>query len=85
MEPAEQIEGGSSDDEGPPLKQLKASVNQVCLHVACSAQPVCLVEQLQTVRSNYRGRVDQFRIKVESLTSCCSNSRVVYPQEIDDG
>lgn len=65
VEAAEQHEDGSSDEEGPPRKQLKPSVNKVCQHVACSAQPVCLVEQLQTVRSNYRGRVDQFRIKVE--------------------
>ncbi|KAL3133282.1 hypothetical protein ABBQ38_007162 [Trebouxia sp. C0009 RCD-2024] len=63
VEAAEQHEDGSSDEEGPPRKQLKPSVNKVCQHVACSAQPVCLVEQLQTVRSNYRGRVDQFRIK----------------------
>ncbi len=53
-----------SDDEQPPRKQMKASVNKVCAHVACSAQPVCLVEQLQIVRDNYRGRIDQFRIKV---------------------
>ena len=64
-EAAEPVGGSASDDEGPPRKQLKASVNKVCPHVACSAQPVCLVEQLQTVRSNYRGRVDQFRIKVQ--------------------
>ena len=65
-EAVEEFEGGSSGDEGPPRKQLKPSVNKVCPHVACSAQPVCLVEQLQTVRSHYRGRVDQFRIKVEN-------------------
>ena len=53
-----------SDDEGPPKKQLKATVNKVCVHVACSAQTVCLIEQLQIVRDNYRGRIDQFRIKV---------------------
>ncbi|KAA6420117.1 MAG: DNA polymerase lambda [Trebouxia sp. A1-2] len=52
-----------SDDEGPPKKQLKATVNKVCVHVACSAQTVCLIEQLQIVRDNYRGRIDQFRIK----------------------
>ncbi|KAL0035862.1 hypothetical protein WJX77_005685 [Trebouxia sp. C0004] len=52
-----------SDDEGPPKKQLKATVNKVCVHVACSAQTVCLIEQLQLVRDNYRGRIDQFRIK----------------------
>lgn len=65
VEAAEQHLGASSDEEGPPRKRLKPSVNKVCQHAACSAQPVCLVEQLQTVRSNYRGRVDQFRIKVE--------------------
>lgn len=78
VDAAEQIEGGSSDDEGPPRKQLKPSVNKVCPHVACSAQPVCLVEQLQTVRSHYRGRVDQFRIKVGSITPCCSQTRSLY-------
>lgn len=72
---ADEAEEGSgdpsgSDDEGPPKKQLKASVNKVCGHVACSAQTVCLVEQLQTVRDNYRGRIDQFRIKVRSFIVC---------------
>ena len=76
-EAAEQFEGGSSEDEGPPRKQLKPSVNKVCRHVACSAQPVCLVEQLQTVRSHYRGRVDQFRIKVESRKPCCMKTRLM--------
>lgn len=68
------LDGSESDDEGRPRKQLKASVNTVCPHVACSAQPVCLVEQLQTVRSNYRGRVDQFRIKVKLhwVQPCCN-------------
>ena len=74
-----------SDDEGPPKKQLKASVNKVCGHVACSAQTVCLVEQLQTVRDNYRGRIDQFRIKVRlffvchtefAIKSCCAASPI---------
>ena len=59
---------GSDDEEGPPCKQLKASVNDVCAHVACSAQTVCLVEQMQIVRDNYRGRIDQFRIKVSTLS-----------------
>ena len=77
-EAAEQFEGGSSEDEGPPRKQLKPSVNKVCPHVACSAQPVCLVEQLQTVRSHYRGRVDQFRIKVESLKPCRRRIRLMW-------
>ncbi|KAL3149104.1 hypothetical protein ABBQ32_001946 [Trebouxia sp. C0010 RCD-2024] len=76
VEAAEQHLGASSDEEGPPRKRLKPSVNKVCQHAACSAQPVCLVEQLQTVRSNYRGRVDQFRIKaveraIRELTNLC--------------
>ena len=58
---------GSEAEEGPPRKQLKASVNEICAHVACSAQTVCLVEQMQIVRDNYRGRIDQFRIKVSIL------------------
>lgn len=82
-EAEEQPEAGSSDDEGPPRKQSKLSVNKVCPHVACSAQPVCLVEQLQTVRSNYRGRVDQFRIKVEHC--CLAAIRVCASVNIHDG
>lgn len=69
IESDEDDNGSGAEDEGPPRKQLKASVNQVCAHVACSRQFVCLVEQLQTVRDNYRGRIDQFRIKVCLLNS----------------
>lgn len=71
----ESEDSGGSDDEGPPKKQLKATVNKVCVHVACSAQTVCLIEQLQIVRDNYRGRIDQFRIKVgptlRTHCKCC--------------
>ena len=52
------------DDAGLRQQQAVVGVNHVCNHVACSAQPFCLVEQLQLVRDNYRGRADQFRIKV---------------------
>ena len=76
-----------SDDEGPPKKQLKASVNKVCVHVACSAQTVCLIEQLQIVRDNYRGRIDQFRIKVwpipHALCRCCrQHLPQAYPAQL---
>ena len=71
----ESEDSGGSDDEGPPKKQLKATLNKVCVHVACSAQTVCLIEQLQVVRDNYRGRIDQFRIKVgpilRAYCRCC--------------
>lgn len=58
------------DDAGRRQQQAVVGVNHVCTHVACSAQPFCLVEQLQLVRDNYRGRADQFRIKVNR----CSQS-----------
>ncbi len=75
-----------SDDEGPPKKQLKATVNKVCVHVACSAQTVCLIEQLQIVRDNYRGRIDQFRIKVGPILhahcKCCRHLLEVHPAQL---
>ena len=63
------IDEGSDGEEaaGHRRQQAVKGVNQVCNHVACSAQAVCLVEQLQTVRDNYRGRSQQFQIKVR----CC--------------
>ena len=75
------------DEDGPPRKQLKAAVNKVCVHVACNAQPVCLVEQLQTVRSNYRGRVDQFRIKVgpHARQSLERSKTAVKPVQLSEG
>ena len=84
VDAAEQMEGDSSDDEEPPRKQLKPSVNKVCPHVACSAQPVCLVEQLQTVRSHYRGRVDQFRIKVREPHCLLQPNTIFSFISIDD-
>ena len=64
--PDDAFDDDNDDEEGRPRKQLKPSVNKVCAHIACSAQTVCLVEQLQIVRDNYRGRTDQFRIKVST-------------------
>jgi len=62
-------------------------VNKVCAHVACSAQTVCLIEQLQIVRDNYRGRIDQFRIKVwpipHALCRCCRQHLLeVHPAQL---
>lgn len=61
---ADAVEMGSDDDADDRDQQVPKGVNQVCNHVACSAQPFCLIEQLEVVRSNYHGRADQFRIKV---------------------
>lgn len=84
-------EGSGAEDSVPSRQQQAdagAGANMVCNHIACSAQQFCVVEQLQTVRDNYRGRVDQFRIKVRLVISVhvhgsyadmnCKNSSV-YP------
>ena len=52
------VEGSSDEDEVEV-----PSINAVCGHTACSALSICIIDQLETVKQHYQGRVDQYRIK----------------------
>lgn len=58
----------SFEDADAPTGESPRRTNGVCSHTACSAVSFCIVEHLQLVRSHYRDRIDQFRIKVGVLS-----------------
>jgi hypothetical protein len=60
-----QLERKLSDQQALPFQQQQQQQSDggggtaPCDHVACSQQSVCLVEEMERLKRNYHGRVDQ--------------------------